>query len=151
MPIYIKPKFHVYGRLPAGKYYVGDPCYVIPDERWSTFCKAKYTDSNKPPKVGVFWLPEGTKYANFDTKYGDGLYESSGKTEQMFYVDSGSIACIPVDALPNDKVEIAKGHVIHFDKKFFVGYDAENGMIMYDNLYIPTGWLDEDSSDESEA
>ena len=144
MPIYTKPKLHFYGRLPAGRYYVGDPCYVIPDETWPTFCKAMYPDGRGPPKVGVFWLPDGTKYAGFTTKYGDGLYESYGKTEQMFYVDSGSIACIPVDALPSDKVEKAKGHVIHFDKSFSVAYDAENGTIIFDDLYIPTDWFDED-------
>ena len=138
MPIFTKPKLHFYGRLPAGRCYVGDPCYVIPDETWPTFC------NRGPPKVGVFWLLDRTKYADFTTKYGDGLYESYGKTEQMFYVDSGSIACIPVDALPSDKVEKAKGHVIHFDKPFFVAYDAENGTIIFDDLYIPTDWFDED-------
>ena len=156
MPIYIKPKFHVYGRLPAGRYYIGDPCYVIPDDRWSAYCDKKYPDKNKPPKVGVFWLPDGTKYADFDTKYGDGMYESFGKTQQMFYVDSGSIACIPVDALPSDKVEKAKGHVVHFDTSFHVAFDPETGTIIYDdmhndNLYIRTGWLDEDSSNESDG
>ena len=150
MPIYAKSKYHVYGRLSAGKYYVGDPCYVIPDERWSTFCNAMYPEKNKPPKVGVFWLPDGHKYANFNTKYGDGMYESFGKTQQLFYVDSGSIACIPVDALPNDKLETAKGNIIDFDTSFLVAYDPEYGTIIYDDLYIRTGWLDEDSSDGSD-
>ena len=136
MPIYTKPKLHFYGRLPAGRYYVGDPCYVIPDETWPTFCKAMYPDGRGPPKVGVFWLPDGTKYAGFTTKYGDGLYESYGKTEEMFYVDSGSIACIPVDALPSDKVEKAKGHVIHFDKSFSVAYVGWNIQIVEDDRAV---------------
>lgn len=136
------------GKLPAGTYYVGDLCYVVNDDDWSDFCERSFPDSYTEV-VGIFETFEGINYANFGTKYGDGGY--ADYNGRKYSVDSGSIGCIPVCALSDefDSEASAKlGNIIDFPGAFEVGYDEETGTIIFGNVEIMTGDVDEDEDDE---
>ena len=58
--------------MKAGKYYVGDLCYVMSDAEWEQFCKI--TIQGNKVIDGEFEMPDGRKFATYSTAYGDGVY-----------------------------------------------------------------------------
>ena len=76
--------------MPAGRYYVGDLCYVLNDDDWSNVCEKTIKDGQ--PVDGEFILSDGRVIATYRTKWGDGLFYSNIGT--VHCVDSGSIGCI---------------------------------------------------------
>ena len=80
--------------MPAGRYYIGDLCYVMHDE-WREVCDLFFPPNSPPHGVeGEFQLADGRRFASFGTAYGDGEYRSSINT--LHSVDSGSIGCISI-------------------------------------------------------
>jgi hypothetical protein len=85
--------------FPAGKYYIGDPCYIIPDEDWDRVLKA--TNFFGIMDVGGTDFDDGLYHWNgrtcftYFTKYGDGCYGNKSGTA-MVGVDSGTIGIIPL-------------------------------------------------------
>lgn len=128
--------------MPAGKYYVGDLCYVM-HERWDDFCD-KTIDGNSC-KDGEMMLSDGTRFATYGTAYGDGTYlDNKGRS---YSVDAGLIGCVLVsdlnlEAKDND---VLLGQVIEFARPFRTGV-TRNGMIWFDNVEIDTSgeFYDED-------
>lgn len=134
-------------KLPAGTYYVGDLCYVVPDDDWLDFCDRMFPDGHAVG--GVKEMPDGINYADFCTKYGDGVYGDGFLGE--YYVDSGSIGCIPVCALPanfNRETAMRLGQIIDFKTAFEVGYDDETGTISFGEVHIVTGGTLGDDDEE---
>lgn len=74
--------------FPAGEYYIGDPCYVIPDEDWDGVLKATDFDD------GLYHWNGRICFTAF-TKYGDGCY-GNRNGDAMVAVDSGTIGIIPI-------------------------------------------------------
>lgn len=76
--------------VPAGKYYLGDPCYSVPDDEWDSLLGScnYFLDS----AVGT--CPNGLKVLSFGTAFGDGCY--SDNTGRLFPVDAGMIGLTPV-------------------------------------------------------
>ena len=72
--------------FPAGKYYLGDPCYALSDDIYDNYWgKAGYATGTMLTPFGAFIVAR--------TAYGDGEYtDGSGS---MYPVDSGTIALIP--------------------------------------------------------
>ena len=69
--------------MPAGKYYVGDLCYVMHDE-WKECCDLffPYVPGHGEQQVeGEFTLADGRRFANFGTRWGDGMYHSNRGTK----------------------------------------------------------------------
>ena len=134
--------------LPPGRYYVGDLCYVVPDDQWMDFVDRCFPDGNNMVN-GVFETYEGINYANFSTKYGDGVFgDYFGPT---YSVDSGSIGCIPVCALPAAlDIDEAKrlGDIVDFPTAFEVGYDDETGTISFGDVRIVTGDVYDDVDED---
>ena len=122
------------GTLPPGLYYVGDLCYlseeIIGD--WSEFCNHFYPD-DKPEQSGVFTDKNGKQFANFNTFYGDGLFKDLD--EDVYYVDSGSIGCIPVEAIQEPH---ALGNVVYFPVEFDCEYFETTGTIRIGDVFIDT-------------
>ena len=54
--------------LPAGEYYIGDPCYVIDDNKWMAF-----VDAFREEGEGGMFEFEGHGCTAFYTRWGDGL------------------------------------------------------------------------------
>jgi hypothetical protein len=145
--VYMTQMNKMTNKLPAGTYYVGDLCYVVPDDDWRKFCDRMFPDGY--PVGGVKEMADGIKYADFCTKYGDGVfgdYYAGG----AYMVDSGSIGCIPMCALhpdlSHDEVRDF-GNIVSFDEAFEVGYDDVTGTITFGDIHIVTGEDDEEDYD----
>jgi hypothetical protein len=82
--------------MPKGTYYIGDPCYIIKgnpgyiwiDKLWDIFY-------NHNDQTGVLDI-DGVKLFIRNSYEGDGDFDG-------FYVDSGCIAIIKIDALLKDE------------------------------------------------
>jgi len=77
--------------MPAGEYFIGDPCYVFSHETWSDVCDLfSYDDRGTTPPVVTF--NERPLWAAM-TCYGDGCYPDD--TGHVYGVDSGLIGVVP--------------------------------------------------------
>ena len=79
----------------SNKYFVCDPCYVIPDEKWDDFC-----DVFNDREDDIFTFEGVTVFAH-TTEFGDGCYADKGGSPEMFDVDSGIIGAIPIELCPD--------------------------------------------------
>lgn len=81
--------------MPAGKYYVGDLCYVM-HECWDEVCGLFFRGRNDQGcNEGEFTLKDGRRFVSYNTKWGDGGYYDENGNE--YSVDAGLIGCIRVD------------------------------------------------------
>jgi hypothetical protein len=100
--------------MKAGTYYIGDLCYVMHD-RWDEFCAL--TCSGHNVLDGEFNLKDGTRFATFTTRWGDGTYFDEQGNE--YPVDAGLIGCINVkDIVASEFGNIVNGRVIEFVNDF---------------------------------
>ena len=100
--------------MKAGTYYIGDLCYVMHD-RWDEFCAL--TCSGHNVLDGEFNLKDGTRFATFTTRWGDGTYFDEQGNE--YPVDAGLIGCINVkDIAASEFGNIVNGRVIEFVNDF---------------------------------
>lgn len=77
-------------KLPAGRYYIGDPCYVI-EEDWNDFC----TTISTLKKSSDYFDFKGYTIFVSNTCWGDGCYYDN--FGHQFPVDAGIIAAIHQD------------------------------------------------------
>lgn len=122
--------------MEPGRYYIGDLCYVLRDEKWEEVCNLMFPDEDREGKHGIFTLKDGTKFAIFPTMYGDGqYYDREGNT---YGVDSGTIGCVLADNLT---IPQHGGYIVRdFEYKFYPY--CKNGVLVFDDTRIDTG--DED-------
>lgn len=118
--------------MPAGKYYVGDLCYVMHPE-WSEFCSI--TIEGEQVVDGEFTLSDGRRFASYCTAYGDGTYEDlDGKS---YGVDAGLIGCIALSDIDESELpNVNQGNVIEFSDEFTTG--ALAGWIRIGHVEIDT-------------
>jgi len=97
------------------EWYVGDPCYVIRNEDWDSFCNATFDEKNQSRATHVnmdsviewngaeieIWSNGG------DGKWSWGTPKFSADFE-CFTVDAGIFAVIPLDCLREDEQEEAR-------------------------------------------
>jgi hypothetical protein len=132
--------------LPASKYFVGDPCFVIDDSsRWMRFLESccYFEDSVRATDDGdEFWASP--------TKIGNGTFASN--TDDLFVVDSGLIGVVPSSLLEKCKrneAELNKlGKIVEFKEPFVVifnPYDSAGLTHIIGNIKIFT---DEESEAE---
>ena len=103
--------------MPAGRYYIGDLCYVMHPE-WSECCELFFPHPGPEQAVeGKFQLADGRRFASFGTAWGDGCYRSNIGTDHS--VDSGSIGCILLDDIRDTQYSSERvaelGAVVEFD------------------------------------
>jgi hypothetical protein len=117
--------------MPAGRYYIGDLCYVMHPE-WDEFCEL--TIRGNQCLDGEFVLRDGRRFASFGTAYGDGTYRSNIGTEHS--VDAGLIGCIRVEDIRDDQYDNMEelGAVVEFDQPFEVSEDQ--GLIVFGHVQI---------------
>lgn len=101
--------------MKAGKYFIGDLCYVMHD-RWDEFCEKTIVGHNVLD--GEFNLADGTRFATFTTKWGDGCYQDEQGHE--YPVDAGLIGCIAVEDIAESELANipGSGRVIEFVQDF---------------------------------
>jgi hypothetical protein len=127
--------------MKAGKYYVGDLCYVLGD-RWTEVCDLIIDGHNCLD--GIFTLKDGTEFAIFSTAYGDGYY--SDNEDRGYPVDSGSIGCVLVSSITPMELEKTGGNIIDFNNDF--DPFESDGIIQFDNISIDTAGEEEEEEDD---
>jgi hypothetical protein len=125
--------------MPAGRYYIGDLCYVMHPE-WDEACNMffPYVPGKPFHKVeGEFTLQDGRRFASFGTAHGDGTYDSNIGTEHM--VDSGSIGCIRVEDIQDDTYSDIErlGAIVEFKEPFEVR-KVSLGLLRFGHVDIET-------------
>lgn len=119
--------------MPAGTYYIGDPCYYVPRSLWSTLLEncSYFEDA-----VGEI---NGHKVLGLFTEFGDGRYK--GSDGRLYDVDSGTIGLTPA-ALVEKKNRVKK-YLITFSKD--VVCTRKGGLITIGNIKIQTGYEKEEN------
>jgi hypothetical protein len=131
--------------MPAGRYYIGDLCYVMTDDEWDEFCKL--TIKGHECLDGEFEMADGRRFATYGTKWGDGSYTDNHGNS--YSVDAGLIGCIRVEDIRAEKYsDIDRLGAFHEFTTDFVtdgGRGSRNwsGTIQFGRILIET-----DSEDE---
>jgi hypothetical protein len=118
-------------KLPAGNYYIGDPCYVISD--WDSFCQTWF---NEEPGIFDF---DGYDVCVFNTQYGDGSYKTNDGS--WLPVDAGLIGAIPEVLMTRGGAP--DGMMVSFAEPFSCGYDSE-GTLQFGHVTVQTGDVEDD-------
>ena len=126
----------------AGTYYVGDLCYVM-HPQWNEVCGLMFNTGRGNDGVldGEFNLADGTRFATFTTKWGDGNYlDQDGKS---YDVDAGLIGCINVkDISPSELENLGSGRVIEFVQDFSTF--SAGGVLRFGSVVIDTDPVEEE-------
>jgi hypothetical protein len=129
--------------MPAGKYYIGDLCYVMHDV-WDEFCDL--TIDGFDVKDGEFTLKDGRRFATYSTKHGDGCYPTN--IGASLCVDAGLIGCILVSDIRDPEATEANmeelGTIYEFGTDFITDGSRETGTIQFGRVLVETGDFDED-------
>lgn len=131
--------------MPAGRYYVGDLCYVL-DNKWDEVCSL--TIAGNQANEGKYTLSDGTDFVMFHTAYGDGAY--NGNDGFVYAVDSGTIGMVSVDALGSkaDDAKAAKlGNIVEFTGGDFLCENIKGDMY-FGHLNIDTDPSYEEDEDQ---
>ena len=127
--------------MPAGRYYVGDLCYVMTDDEWDEFCSL--TIKGDRCLDGEFVMRDGRRFATYGTRWGDGEYQD--QHGNCYGVDAGLIGCIRVEDIRADKyANIERLGTIHeFGTDFVTGGGRGekdwSGTIQFGRILIETG------------
>jgi hypothetical protein len=124
--------------MPAGRYYVGDPCYGVPTDRWMEWLEA--ADYLDEPKILLAEL-DGKPVIGVGTAYGDGEYP--GSDGNRYPVDAGLIGAVPAELVKEEKPFGME--LVIFQEAFEVRYEEENGTICLGALEIQTDPPEEDT------
>lgn len=136
--------------LPAGEYFIGDPCYIIRD--WDKAIEV----SNCFDKEGLHNI-DSKIFCGIGTEYGDGTYLDNHGHE--YSVDSGLIGATSIKFLEDDRKELSKqGFFREFNVDVECGY--ADGVIFFGGVMIDTShphnedvfndsefWHDDDTDD----
>lgn len=134
--------------MPAGRYYVGDLCYVM-HPQWDEFCDKSLANE------GLVVLDNGVRTAQFGTMYGDGCYQDESGRD--YGVDSGLIGCIRVEDISDESADLDGGNIIEFASDFECSED--DGVMYFGHIRINTGddeteyneHIEEENSEEEET
>jgi len=107
--------------MKAGLYYVGDLCYVVRKGDWD-YVLEHILSHNEFPEGEFDSEGLGTRFASYDTQWGDGTYYDQVGRE--YSVDAGIIGCISMDYV-NSKIEdgcndmyLEGGQIVEFPENF---------------------------------
>ena len=133
--------------LPAGKYYVGDLCYVMHEE-WDEVCGLLFKGrTDNGCNQGEFMLKDGRRFACYNTRWGDGLYFDEARNQ--YPVDAGCIGCILVsDISPGENNDVSSGTVHDIDRDF--NTSTEEGVLTFGHIVINTDYDDGYDLEEEE-
>lgn len=156
--------FNTLNVLPAGKYFVGDPCYVISDSKWGALLDQtgflglyatpesmrQNMDRYDGNKCGM-WLFEGVAIGASSTKHGDGGYFD--QYGNCYSVDSGTLGVVPfeyIQATEKLNLSLLDGilRVVDFPTSFTVEYS--DGIVFIGDIEINTDPKCDDYDDEDE-
>ena len=120
--------------MPAGRYYVGDLCYVMHDV-WDEVCNLIFSHPDRfISQYGKFTLKDGREFAVHSTAYGDGTYRDGMGRE--YSVDAGVIGCILEGDIRDPEAWASGGQVLDFIAEFDTWEDR--GVIHFGVIAIDT-------------
>lgn len=119
--------------LPAGRYYIGDPCYVLKDD-WDKVCG--YLERNL---IGCL----GKTIFMACTAYGDGVY--SDKKGNDYPVDSGCIGAVPIELIKEFGPPPCPYMIVDFPDGLEINY--EGGKFEFGDIIIDT--LDNEDDEDT--
>jgi hypothetical protein len=124
--------------VPAGTYYLGDPCYAVPDEMWSELLEATGFFDDTPH---ILFRGKYNIVA-FNTMYGDGCFAGNNRFE--YGVDAGMIGLVEtsIGIKPSEGLNT----IIKFDVPTLCTRD-DNGTLTFGSVVIHTGDNEEDEDD----
>ena len=118
----------------AGKYYVGDLCYVLGDTNGYDWVELLEQTDYLQSESGVFKC-HGVTFFCSATAFGDGCYpDNEGRT---YGVDAGIIGCFPMSGL-GESPEVYGGHIVEFTSAFPCFTCDDDGVIEIGRLSIQT-------------
>lgn len=125
---------------PAGEYFVGDPCYAVPNEQWDELLESCDYFNQPIGRAGEH------EVLAFSTQYGDGTYrDTSGHT---YSVDSGMIGITPMAMTNKSRKELKRlGRIVNFECPVLAS-NHENGRIVFSGIEIETGDQEDDQDGE---
>ena len=127
--------------MPAGKYYVGDLCYVMHKE-WDEFCGLTIKDNEC--LQGKFTLSDGREFVSFNTAWGDGAYFDQRRNE--YSVDAGLIGCIKLeDCCREEGEDTSGGQIVEFKHDFICS--SQDGVLSFGHIVIDTDSVEEEEDD----
>ena len=113
-------------KFPAGTYYVGDIGYVSSRELWNQVCHKIISEKKRTFRI------DGVPCAALSTQFGDGIFND--EDGEVYYVDSGTIGCLPIEAAVGD---IDAGRVEKFSMPFTCA-KHKDGTIRIGHIVIDT-------------
>jgi len=122
-------------KLPPGRYFIGDPCYVFSRRDWDNFACDAILDGKPTMKD----LP----YFAAHTLNGDGTYRGTNGFE--FGVDAGLLGAIP-EALITKTPDPEDGIMIDCPTGLFC--DENDGLFTFGDLLIDTRDGEDDEDDD---
>jgi hypothetical protein len=128
--------------VPAGKYWLGDPCYVIKDEMWIEWLES--CDYTKERHL-VGKTPDGHFALGFNTADGDGVYQD--QFGFSYGVDAGLIGLVAYEH--NPKGEDLLSQLVEFTSDVVAEVD-ENFKMTFGNIVIETEYEEEDDYDDED-
>lgn len=102
--------------LPAGDYFIGDPCYVIPDDIWSEIHGSTYGEV----------MTDGIRWVINSTHSGDGVYK--GSNGYSYSVDAGTLGMVPASLCDSTDSRLGTFHKFDTEITYCV-YRSENATI----------------------
>lgn len=139
-------------KLPAGTYYIGDPCYVFNDDYWSDICNKLFANEDWK-NMNKIVINETFIYMA-STFYGDGEYKD--QFMNSYPVDAGLLGIVPISIIQeNNKISVDDiiskhlGVIKTFDSDFEVFRD-EDGVFYFGDIIIDTSFENDKDDDEDE-
>lgn len=120
--------------VPAGRYYLGDPCYTVQREEWLPWLEA--ADYMNEHTLLYALTPTGYPVFAFSTG-GDGTFR--GSDGFVYPVDAGLIGLVPAEQTDDYNPSLAT--IIQFDRPTRCRIDAR-GCLWFGKVRINTygGW-----------
>lgn len=133
-------------KFPAGRYYIGDLCYVMHKE-WEEVINLMYPNRSNDSVEGELTLADGRRFFYGSTAWGDG--EFCDNRYGRYPVDAGLIGIIAVDNIaPEETENLQNGMVYTFEEDFSV-YTC-GGSYDFGGVLINTDWEDEEEYEYDE-
>lgn len=135
--------------LAPGKYYIGDPCYALSEESYQEFLNLVLSGSDV--LEGEFCFTDGTRFAVFNTLWGDGYYSASNN--HRYPVDAGCLSAIPISKCDAKKLdEYGDAFTIEdfetiFEAKSNCSRRSGDGTITFGHIRIETGEYEDEDED----
>lgn len=146
------------------KFWIGDPCYVVPGDHWDSLCENWQAHDKANPDDGYHYIAEvaeestGLCFYAWNTAYGDGTYRLFVQDKQVagLCVDAGCLSAIPMRLLDHWREQgvIGEyedlGHVV--DAEHLNGeIVTEGGDFFWGDVRLPTAWTADEEEEEEEC